>query len=46
MITTVPKMKSHLALPYISTQSLRLKTKINKLFKDQLPSGKFQIIFK
>ena len=46
MITTVPRKTLFLVLPYIATQSLRLKTKIKELFKDQLPSGKLEITFK
>ena len=45
-ITTVPKKTLRLVLPYLGTQSLRLKKKLNKLFKEQLPSGKLEIVFK
>ena len=45
-ITTVPKKTLHLILPYLETQSLRLKKKLNKLFKEQLPSGKLEIVFR
>ena len=37
-ITTVSKKALRLVLPYLGTQSLRLKKKLNKLFKEQLPS--------
>ena len=37
-ITTVPKKVLRLVLPYLGTQSLRLKKRLNKLFKEQLPS--------
>ena len=40
-ITTVPKKILRLVLPSLGTQSLRLKKRLNKLFKEQLPSGKF-----
>ena len=45
-ITTVAKKTQRLVLPYLGTQSLRLKRKLNKLFKEQLPSGKLEIVFK
>ena len=45
-ITTVSKKTEPLVLPYLGTQSLRLKKKLNKLFKEQLPSGKLEIVFK
>ena len=44
MITTVPEKTLSLVLSYLGMQSLRVKTKIEKLFKDQLPSGKLEII--
>ena len=44
-ITTVSKKTLRLVLPYLGAQSLRLKKKINKLFKEQLPSGKLEIVF-
>ena len=46
MITTVPEKTLSLVLSYLGMQSLRVKTKIEKLFKDQLPSGKLEIIFR
>lgn len=46
MITTVPEKTLSLVLSYLGIQSLRVKTKIEKLFKDQLPSGKLEIIFR
>ena len=48
MIITVSKKTLHLVLPYIGGMQslLRLKTKIKKLFKDRLPSGKLEIIFR
>ena len=42
-ITTVPKKTLRLVLPYLGTQSLSLKKKLNKLFKEQLPSGKLEM---
>ena len=45
-IATVPKNTLCLVLPYLETQSLRLQEKLNKLFKEQLPSGKLEIIFR
>ena len=45
-ITTVPKKKLRLVLLYLGTQSLSLKKKLNKLFKEQLSSGKLEIIFR
>ena len=39
MINTIPKKKLRLALPDICTKPLRWKTKINKLFMDQLSSA-------
>ena len=45
-ITTVSKKSLHLVLPYLGTQSSRMKKKLNKLFKEQLPSGKLEIVFK
>ena len=41
-ITTVPKKTLRLVLPYLGTQSLRLKKRLKKLFKEQLPSGKLE----
>ena len=35
-----------MVLPYLGTQSLRLKKRLNKLFKEQLPSGKLKIVFR
>ena len=40
------KKTLHLVLAYVVTQSLILKRKLNKLFKEQLPSGKFEIVFR
>ena len=31
---------------YLGTQSLRLKKRLNKLFKEQLPSGKLEMVFR
>ena len=45
-ITTIPKEASRLVLPYLGTQSLRLKKRLYKLFKELLPSGNSEIIFK
>ena len=45
-ITTVPKKTLRLVLPYLRTQSLRLKKRLKKLFKEQLPSGKLEMVFK
>ena len=45
-ITTVAKKTLRLILPYLGTQSLRLKKNLNKLFKEQLPSGKLEMVFK
>ena len=45
-ITTVPKKTLRLVLPYLGTQSLRLKKKLNKLFKEQLSSGKLEVVFR
>ena len=45
-ITTVPKKTLHLVLPYLGTQSLRLKKRLHKLFKEQLPSGKLEMVFR
>ena len=45
-ITTVPKKTLRLVLPYLGTQSLSLKKKLNKLFKEQLRSGKLEIVFR
>ena len=45
-ITTVSKKTLRLVLPYLGTQSLRLKKNLNKLFKEQLPSGKLEFVFK
>ena len=41
-IITVPKTTLRLVLPYLGTQSLRLK---KKLFKEQLISGNIEIVF-
>ena len=46
IITTVPKKILRLDLTYLCTQSLRLRTKIDKLFKNQLPFGKLETIFR
>ena len=35
-----------MVLPYSGTQSLRLKKKLNTLFKEQLLSGKLEIVFR
>ena len=35
-----------MVLSYLGTQSLRLKKKLNKLFKEQLTSGKLEIVFR
>ena len=45
-ITTVPKKTLSLVFPYLGTQSVSLKKKLNKLFKEQLPSGKLEIVFR
>ena len=45
-ITTVSKKTLRLVLPYLGTQSLRLKKRLNKLFKEQLPSGKLEMVFR
>ena len=45
-ITTVPKNILCLVLPYLGTQSLRRQKKLNKLFKEQLPSRKLEIVFR
>ena len=37
-------LKRH--LPYLGRQSLRLKKKLYKLSKEQLPSGKLEIVFR
>ena len=42
-ITTAPKRQ--MVLTCAGTQLLVLKRKINKLFKDQLPSGKLKTVF-
>ena len=46
IITTVPKKTLRLVLRYLRTQSFRLKEKINRFFKEQLPSGKLEIVFR
>ena len=33
-------------MPYLGTQFSRLKKRLNKLFKEQLPSGKLKIVFR
>ena len=43
-ITTVPKKTLRLVLSYLRTQSLRLKKKLHKFFKEQLQSGKLKRI--
>ena len=35
-----------MVLPYLGSHSLRLKKRLNKLLKEQLPSGKLEIIFR
>ena len=45
-ITTVPKKTLPLVLPYLGTQSLRLKKKLDKLLKEELPSGKLEMVFR
>ena len=45
-ITTVAKKTLLLILPYLGTQSLKLKKNLNKLFKEQLPSGKLEMVFR
>ena len=45
-ITTVIKIILCLVLSSLGTQSLKLKKKLNKLFKEQLPSGKLEIVFR
>ena len=35
-----------MVLPYLGTQSSRLKKILNKLLKEQLPSGKLKIVFR
>ena len=41
-ITTVPCKTLRLVLPYLGTHSLRLKKRLNKLLKEQLPSGNLE----
>ena len=45
-IPTVPKSTLRCVLPCLGTQSLRLKKKINQLFKEQVPPGKLEIVFR
>ena len=45
-ITTVAKKTLLLILPYLGTQSLKLKKNLNKLFKEQLPPGKLEMVFR
>ena len=45
-ITTVPKKTLRLVLPYLGTQPFRLRKQLNNLFKEQLPSGKLEIVFR
>ena len=45
-ITTISRKALHLVLPYLGTQSLKLKKNLNKLFKEQLPSAKLEIVFR
>ena len=45
-ITIVPEKTLRLVLPYLGTQSLRLNKRLNKLFKEQLPSGKLKMVFR
>ena len=45
VITTVFKKTLRLVLTHLGTQFLRLKKKLHKLFKQQLPSGKLEICF-
>ena len=45
-VTTVPTTTLRLVLSYLDTHSIRLKRNIIKLFKNQLPSRKLEIVFK
>ena len=45
-LNTFSKKTLRLVLPYLGTQSLRLKKRLNKLFKEQLPSGKLEMVFR
>ena len=45
-ITTVPKKTLRLVLPYLGTQSLRLKKIFDLLLKEELPSGKLEMVFR
>ena len=44
--TTVPKKTLRFVLPYLGTQFLRVKKKLNNLFKEQLTSGKLEVVFR
>ena len=44
--TTVPKKAFRSVLPHLGAKSLRLKKRHNKLFKEQLPSGKSEKVFR
>ena len=44
--TTTPKKAFRSVLPYLGAKPLRLKKRHNKLFKEQLPSGKIEKFFK
>ena len=45
-ITTVPKKTLRLVLPDLGVQSLRLRKWINESFKEKLPSGKSEMVFR
>ena len=45
-ITTVPCKTLRLVLPYLGTHSLRLKKRLNKLLKEESPSGKLKMVFR
>ena len=45
-ITTFPKKTLRLVLPHLGTQFIRLKKKLNKLLKEQLSSGKLEMVFR
>ena len=45
-ITTVPKKTLRLVLPYLGTQSLKLKKIFDLLLKEELPSGKLEMVFR
>ena len=45
-IATAPKETLRLVLSYFGTQSLRLKKRLNDLLKEQIPSGKLEMVFR